>query len=534
MRMITLLLSSVGWALPAYDPKVPLPVRQLSHADAVELFSADRLGPPATTYDHQTRTVGPTELEARVEALVFGAAAAEWSAPDALRRYGRAMAQARSFGEPQPHHRVFVMEHSGLAEVPGTLGSFTGSADRPEAMAALVEGWVSQLHKIDSLSAAAISLTPDPTGDGFIGALVYLEGRVRTDPFPRVVEAGSLVPIPGEYSGDGALTSLYVNGSGGTVDGYEIPKSGVFRLGVQLPEEPGVYRAALNQVQENKLPDSPYFFSFYAGVDLPLAYSPPPVDGEATDELDVAEEAFFEEVNRRRAAVGVGPLEHLGAPEPMRTLLEGRPERERAQVRYYRKVFAQDPYGHVPHGLWGAGFSAGQTPEEAAWHATEHPVIRTALLGAESTSIGIGAQVADDGMQYAYVALEPPIEADAARDQAHAWFGDNWKGRGDGYLRAPKTDAMLDEVAADIASGKLSLKKAMKTVQTRLKKDGLQGPGAGSLWMMLLPPGEELDPSGFQYPRDSRYLAIGEGTGNLGDGGLVYTVLVFMAAVDLD
>lgn len=172
----------------------------------------------------------------------------------------------------------------------------------------------------------------------------------------------------------------------------------------------------------------------------------------------------------------------------------------------------------------------------AAWMSLEHPITRRTLLDPAYTLITVGAKTFDAGQGYYIlsISMEPPDDPEQARDEVFAALSQRWTGRGGEPLEAPQLQAALDAIADRIASGETSAKKAFKEVKKHCQKRDIVG-GAVSMMLYRTPAGQLPDTSAFQAPSEAYLLAVGQGSGDLGEAtGVTYTALLVVAASEAE
>ncbi len=505
---------------------------------AAALLNEEALGPPAERYDQTTRTPqAASELERELEALVLGGDAERLAASDALRRYGRLALQLRRAGEVHDIHSWFLAEHVGLANPPHELGWFMTGAGQAGEMVELVGGLTADAVKDDDLRALAITLERHESEDYWLGLITASYGTVAFEPFPRRHEPGSVAILPGATLASKETYALHVSYPQAEVRSFPLQGEGAFDIEVPLPEEPGVYRVCMGRHVKRQLPESPFFFSLYVGVEPPSAFVMPDVAIHASNStVDQLEEDFVDAINRERARFDQAPLALVGSRQASRELVAQLPERDRARWRYLNKALARDPLPELPHGVWQAAFSSGYGARDAAWMSLEHPISRRTLLDPAYTMITLGAKAFDAGQGYSIlsISMEPPDDPEQARDEVFAAISQQWAGRGGEPLEAPQLQAALDAIAGRVAGGETSAKKAFKEVKKLCAKREIVG-GAVSMMLYRTPAGQLPDTSAFQVPSEAYFLAVGQGSGDLGeDRGVTYTALLVVAASEAE
>jgi hypothetical protein len=393
-----------------------------------------------------------------------------------------------------------------------------------------VKGWIKDDLKSDDVRAIALSLDRDEEEGLTHGTFWTLRGEIDFESFPRTMAAGERVSIPGLSLSKKKQYGLWVSFGGTEVKEFPIHGAdGRFDIEVPLPDEPGVYRVAMSSRKKRRMPDSPFFFSLYVGVDPPTSYTSPLA---GTDDLAVPLEDFesdvVDSINAARVAAGLEPLTPIEVRPAMRAIVSDAPKMEFARYRYYSRRLNDDPLPGEPHGLWHPTFANGRLASDAAWLALEHPISRSALLDPKVVSVAFGAADRGDIRSILLVPMEAVPDALSARDQAFADLSSRMSSKG--AKEAPKLEAELSAVAAKIASGKMPFKKFFTPVR-KLAKEGSLISGAVNGTALAVPPGQTGDVSDFEIPAGSRYLAVGSAVGDLGKkGGVQYTVLLVVVA----
>jgi hypothetical protein len=318
-------------------------------------------------------------------------------------------------------------------------------------------------------------------------------------------------------------------GFGGT-EVREFPIEGAegrFDIEVPLPEEPGVYRVAMSVQKKRRMPDNPFFFSLYVGVDPPTSFtSPLEIQDDVPGPLADWEDEVVARINQARASHGLGELE-LIQRDVLREIVAGAPEKELARFRYYTRKLAEDPLPERPHGLWHPSFGGGVLPADAAWIALEHPISRASLLDADLALLAYGAAQVGGERHILLVPMEPTPDAASASEVVRAELSGRVAG---GLKKAPLLEAELDNIAAKIASGRMPFNRYFAPIKQLVKKTSLLG-GAINANALGLPPGGPANLADFELPSGARYLAIGDAVGDLGRGdGIQYTVLVIVVS----
>lgn len=278
----------------------------------------------------------------------------------------------------------------------------------------------------------------------------------------------------------------------------------------------------MTEQKKNRLANDTFALTLYSGVPLPTTYTAP--RGPAVPDGAQAEDAFLVRVNAERAKFGLAPLALVGDRAALRARAVDLPESGRAQYRAMNQLMNADPLPGQAHGTWGGGWGWGFSPDEAAVAAVEHPVTRSSLLDGKYDRIVIGAVARYGGWRFLYLPVAPAADAVSQRDQARAAL----LATSPTLLPAPRLQDSLDAIAAQIAAGSLSTKKAMSTVQAMFKDGKVRGPG--NLSILTIPAGAAVDVSTFSLAAGARYLAIGQATGVLRDQPVASTVLVLVNA----
>lgn len=525
------------WFGPALGAEVAaggvFPTRLLPYSEAAALYVPALLGPPAVAYDAMGAGEPASPLEKDVEVELLGRRAGELGAPPALRRFGRLAMAGYRRGRLQAAETRFLAEHVGLVAVPQVLGFFTTSDGDPADIAALARDVLQAPLKDPETRAVAVTLEQLTDGvEGWAGIVTVLRSAVDATSIPRVVDVNATVHLAGSLRGEGRLTGFYLARPGGEVLAVPIPAGGTVDLPIPLPSEPGVYRAALDRSRKEGFPDSPWFFSFYVGVGVPEAFLPPPVsEARDTGTVDEIEDRFVEAVNRLRASYGRPALVRVGDPLRLRNALATLPRDEVAAWRALGSVLGEDPLPTEVHGLWGGGIGTGWNVEDAAWMATEHPMVRRMLLDPEPSRIVVGARLPagdTEPVRLLYEVVRPAPVGPDVRTRARVLLGRSWPVP-ELPAPAPRLEAVLDEVAATVASGDATNQQAMDRLTARIRKENL-ALGRYRMAVYVVAPGKEPPVDQFiPYPT-SRFLAVGQAAGTLGRGSVSTVVLVVVAA----
>lgn len=530
IRVIVLIVLLVPGAATAGEMEDWFPRTLLEPARAEALLTADRLGPPAETFDSRTTTDDAVDPFVKaVEEAAFGAALDRVRAPDALRRYGEIMLQLYREGQPLQMHRLFVADHVGLWDVPYPSQTFmTGSNDVADVARLVKPALDAEARR----GRVAVTLHRDEAEAVWVGMVWRMDERLGFESFSRVYEPGESLTIPGVQVDGKTRYSLWMTQPG--TDVLEVPIEGVdgrFDLRLTMPEEPGVYRISLSVQKKRRMPDNPFFFSVYVGVQPPTAFESP--IQAADDELDSSEEweeRLTSALNAVRVGYGLSPMEVMdkGAPR-MRHILRETPEREQAAFRYLTRQLRADPLPEEPHGLWHPAFVGGFAPSDTLWMVMENPISRATLLAPECVSLALGVvrQSGSEVRSALFVAMEAPPDAESAADLAFASISERAAKE---LTSPPKLTRALTDIAEAVAAGKISFKRAQKEVGLVFKKTDYVGGSAG-MYFLATPAGQEPDVSEFELPRGAKYLAIGHGVGDMGGGdGVQWAVLVLVAS----
>jgi hypothetical protein len=517
------------------------PVAPLTSAEAAALLVPETIGPPARTYDQTTVTPGFARAEeSTIEAAAVGATLPP--ASDGLRRYTRQVLSLMRKGVT--HNRVewFLAEHMGLATVPQVMGTFFTPTLEPAAVGKLVAGFV---QKDPELRSIAVAVERDDAHGGWVGILTGIYGAAEFEPFPRVHTPGGVAVLPGTLLASDAKYAIYVSYPGTEVREFPLAGKGAFDVEVPLPEQPGVYRVAMNKQKKRQLPDSAFFFTLYVGQEPATTF--PAVPSVSTVTTGTVEQDFLAEVNAARGTYQLPPLAWVDRTTDLRAALAGLPPADRkvARWRYVRQIAEKDPLPGQPHGAWGPAFTDGQDAAEAAWTAIEHPISRATFLGASSTMLTAGALASpnQNGVFVLSFVVEPGSDPLASRDAAlkelRRLSGGvaSVTGALAGGASAPGSAVLvqskLDAVAAEVASGKKSMKQGMAAATKAVKeleKDGWIG-GAMTWSIYAVPPGDTPKLENLEIPATAKNFSVGAANGNLGtQKGYDYTVLVILAA----
>ncbi|MFZ5480784.1 MAG: hypothetical protein ACOZNI_28750 [Myxococcota bacterium] len=506
------------------------PERPLTYEEAAGWLVPANIGPPAKSYDQTTYTAAaasPEEL-AIEKAVLAGVGD---PAPDSLRRFGRLELALRRQGTTHNLIRWFLAEHVGLATVPVQLGQFYTSSSDPEHVRSVVAGTI---ERDPELRSVAVTLEHDAAQDLWVGLVHGLYAAARFEPFPRVYRPGAVAVVPGTLLDKAEQYAIYVSFPGTEVRAFPLAGHGAFDVEIPLPSEPGVYRVAMNRQKKHELPDSAFFFSLYVGREPPTALDLPSLGMPEVADAGSPEATFLAAVNAYRARYQRAPLEYADRSADMRTLLAGLPERPLALWRYVRQISRRDPLPGLPHGGWAPAFTDGRSPEEAAWSAIEHPITRDVFLSDGYAQLTAGALTSprDGAVRILAFAVAPADDVNVAREAAAAELRRRWPA-GVTPTAAPKLQARLDVVAAEIASGKRSMGGAMKDlkgiVSDAMKAGLVKG---GATWTVTaLPPGQDVALETLAPTNDLRAFAVGAARGDLGrKDGFQYVVLVVVLA----
>ncbi len=505
------------------------PSEALLPAQAEALLTAEQIGPPATVYDARTRSGAGDPLTAAVEQELFGKDYDRLVAPDALRRFGGIMDQLMRSGRPMALQQMFVAEHVGLADVPTEAGRFMTGKDDPAEIAAFVSALIKDDLKDPSVRAIALHIDRDEERRTTTGTLWMLQGEVEFEPFPRRWEVGQRASIPGLPLSKASSYQLWVSFGGVEVRDFPIVGAdGRFDIDVPLPAEPGVYRVAMAAQKKRRMPDSPFFFSLYVGVDPPTAFDAP---FDVQDDMDVSLEQFEDDVaariNATRQEAGLPALTLVDARERMRSIVAGAPRKDLARFRYFSRHLSVDPLPGEVHGLWHPTFAGGRMAADAAWVSLENPISRATLLSPDLVGLAMGGDL--ESGTILLVGLEATPDAGSAADLARDALSQRVAG---GLKRATGLEAELDAVAGRIASGKMPFRGYFGPIKKLHKQGKLLGGGLGST-ALVVPPGDTPDLSAFNLPSGAKVMAVGNAVGDLGRGdGVQYTVLVIVVATE--
>lgn len=528
-RLVLLLSLMAPSMAPAGSMQDWLPATSLTPEQSAVQLSAEALGPPARSYDHTSRSLGAASADARaVEALALGKRADALAAPDSLRRYGELSLQARQSGELHAIHEWFLAEHVGLAMLPHVLGWFVCGED-VAAASAQVKEMVGDLLDDDELQAVAVTLHPLPEKHAWLGQVSALVGAADFEPFPRVFSTGDMARVPGTSLSRRQKYSLFV-GRRDTPEVQEYPLAGEGRFDVEfpLPETPGVVRVAMSRAGRRSPPETTFFFTLYVGEEPPSAFGALNLDLQARSGPVEPEEALFAStVNETRSAFGLKPLSRAGEPASMRAKIAAAPSGERAFHRYFHQIAGEDPATELAHGGWTSFWCDGTGGADSAWMCLESPAVRSLLLDPERDLLALGAhrETGTSNLHLFGSMMSAPEGGDQVREQAYAAL------RGGGAAHTLKqAQAALDAVAAQVASGDLSQKQAMKAVEAMVKK-GTLVTGRSMYGLSILPIGMAPDLNGYTAADGLNSAAVGTASGALGQkGGVSYVVLVILTA----
>lgn len=491
-------------------------------AEVQKTLTPERLGPVARTYDASTATA-EVDRDRRVLALAKEVEVADLRVSRALSRYADVALALYQQGVPDRAHEWFVAEHVGLAQAPRNVGTFVAGTEdgAAEMTAALISG-------IEDGLPVAVATRDVDEGRGMAGIVVALDDPLTFDPFPRVVEPGATVRIPGTLLDARQSYALAVQGEGTKVERYPIEGEGTFDLEFEMPRTPGIYRVAMTAYEKDRMPEQPFFFSMYVGTEPPDGLVLPDFGSDRDLAPRDFERDVWKAVNEGRKRYGLRPLRMVGDPETMRTLLAELPDNERAAVRYLSKALERDPLPTEPHGIWRSCFRGGHHSAAAtAWAWLSHPWSREILLNPDFDRIILGSMRRSTYWQSVFVSIEPAGSA-SLRDEAHAQLAKRWPAD-EPPKKAPKLQAMLDAVAKKVATGKLKQKKVGKEIEAIFASDVVSG-GASS-YFTIVPPGKKLDTGSMNLMPSAKYLGVGYASGDLGEGrGFTYSVLAMIAA----
>jgi hypothetical protein len=503
------------------------PTAPLTPAVLQERLTDEVLGPTATTYDHTKRTATLQDPVARrLEREALGERADALEAPDALRCYAKAALRLMRAGPLESYHQWILAEHCGLAQAPYVIGEFYANHEP-----GLTQSVNSLLKALDP-DIRAVAVAVESADDGLTVGLIFgLFGTIAFEPFARVTEPGAVVRIPGTVLEAGGDYVLYVSTDGPEVREYPLEGQGAFDIEFPLPEVPGPYRVAMSRHEEGSLPDDPFFFTLYAGVDPPEV-AVPDFGSDLDAPAEAVEAKVVEAINEDRLRHGLEPLAVAGSPSLMRSLLADMPTTERAAWRYLRREMSRDPLPGESHGLWVPGISTNSRSAAAAsWMLLEHPAFRRATLSPTMDRLVLGVHQLDDGLRVALVTVEPPPDAASASEAAREQLTSRWPSGAP--QPAPRLEAALNDLAARVASGELKQKKLSGELK-KLTKKGLVRGGMQSV-AYFVPPGEVVDTSDIALADWAKHLAIGGATGDLGTGdGISYAVTLVLAAQNAD
>lgn len=524
--MFAPLLAAVAQAgeLGDYLPREPL-----TTARAVELLAADRIGPPATRYDEQTTSPGAaTTAEQAVErALDLG----PLTPCDAHRRFNRLLLSLRLAGTPQTPHLWFLAEHVGMAGVPDEIVEFVVPSGDPEAAAEQVRASILQARRDPDVRSVAVTLADDPAHPGmWVGIVTVFVATARFEPFPRTLAPGQVAVVPGTLLDDRERYGLYVTFPGREVREFPLAGAGAFDIEVPTPTEPGPYRVAMSRIRKRSMPDDPFFFTLYVGVQPPLTFEPQDWgdSGVTTGDPDIVEQQFVDALDAGRAAAGVPELDPIDGSAALRALLAGVPDgSERKRIRYLTQALERDPLPGVPHGAVQAVFGSGYSGGEAAWEVLEHPISRGSVLDPEFTVVAVGAVSRPGGLATDVLAVLTVPATPAASSRQRVWEALAARWTGGPPSAAPNLEAALDGLADQLASGKLSFDAISGKIKSIAKKVGMtQGYG---VWAYQVATGDLPDISKVSIDPRMRVLAIGDAHGT-STGGVGTTVLVVVVA----
>ncbi|MES2642648.1 MAG: hypothetical protein V4850_24405 [Myxococcota bacterium] len=520
------------------------PVAPLTSAEAAALLVPATIGPPARTYDQTTVTPGFARAEeSAIEAAAVGATLPP--ASDGLRRYTRQVLSLMRKGVTQDRVEWFLAEHMGLATAPRVMGTFFTPTLDPAAVGTLVAGFV---EKDPELRSVAVAVERDDAHGGWVGILTGIYGAAEFEPFPRVHTPGAVAVLPGTLLASDTKYAVYVSYPGTEVREFPLAGKGDFDVEVALPQQPGVYRVAMNTQKKRQLPDSAFFFTLYVGQE-PLTTFPAAPSASAVT-TGTVEQDFLAEVNAARGTYQLPPLVWVDRTTDLRAALAGLPpaDREMARWRHVQQIAAKDPLPGQLHGAWGPAFTDGQDAAEAAWTALEHPISRATLLGASSTMMTAGALPSPNpgGVSVLSFVVEPGSAPLASRDAAHKELRRlsggvaSVTGALTGGASAPGSAVLvqskLDAVAAEVASGKKSMKQGLAAATKVVKELETAGWIGGAMtWSIYtVPPGQTPKLESLGIPATAKNFSVGAANGNLGmHNGSELTVLVVLAAASM-
>lgn len=518
--MLHLLTATLAAAegIEDYFPTVPAG-QEVLVARAVEV-----LGPPARMYDAQTATpAAATVLEREVETRVFPAS--QDRAPDSLRCWGRYMLALSTVGPVPLNLATFGAEHCGLPLVPGVEQFFVAAPDAEEIVG-LLAGAVSDA---ENLQAQAVVLAEAEDGS-MLGLLVGMYGAARFQPFPRVWEVGDAPSVPGTPLQRDRTYALFVAGPGKEVASYPLPATdGVFDVNIPVAATPGAWRVTMNGAKRDHFADSSFFFTLYVGEEPPRAPTPLAPAPASTDRDAVV----LSLMNEERARFGLSPLEPVGRPGQIATLLESLPKGEVARVRALRQWSRTDPLPDVPHGAWDGVSGGAQSPVEAAWLITHHPVTRLALMDPAAKLALVGSQSVEGGTSYLGLVFRGPPSVDDVRSTAVGAIQARVPAA---RQRGPGLEAELDPIAEKVARGELSpeagMKQVRKVVVAAQKARTIEGAVTMNLYAIQVS-GEPtvVDPTA---PADVGALAVGAAIGTLGrSNGIAQGIAIVVLAASI-
>ncbi|MEO0600537.1 MAG: hypothetical protein AAF211_03820 [Myxococcota bacterium] len=500
-----------------YFPTTPLDV-----AAVEQVLTPERLGEAARTYDTAALSA-EVDRDRRILAEARGVPLAKLKVSKALDRYAEIVLAMYRLGRPDRVHSWFVAEHVGLPQSPWARGTFAASGET--AVIDVVREYVKDLPESSQVAVATEELD-----GGLVGIVVTIEDAVAFDAFPRVVEPGATVRIPGTVLEGKETYSLSVQREGIEVEEYPLEGEGAFDVEFAAPKAPGIYRVAMTAFEKNRLPEQPFFFSLYVGVEPPVGLTLPDFGSDREMTREAFEAKLGEALTTMRASYDLPPLAVAGNPERLREMIDSVPDNERAAVRFMSRELEKDPLPGESHGLWqsvmGAGFhSAAST----AWAWTSHPRSRSYLLDPGYDRVVIGVTSKERSGWLSAAILVAPADDASLRDTARAMLAKRWPDKA-GPKPAPELETALDLVAADVAAGKMKTDKALKQFQ-KIVKTGVLIQGAATSYILVVPPGGSPDLDGMNLPPSMGHLAVGFASGDLGDKrGITYGVLFVIAA----
>jgi hypothetical protein len=497
------------------------PEKVLGPEELEALLVPSLIGPPSQRYDQSSHTgAGASALELEVEKALR----VSWDrdVPDGLRCWADQFNRARRAGALSKHAEAFLAEHCGLVTPPWAATLFFTDSGEARHSAQMLRDTVAALQGGEELGPWAVSVIFDERTLVYHGVLATMEAPVAFEPFARASAPGGMLHVPGVVLSKRRAYELFVTRPGTRVDSWRLEAGDDFDVEIPLPAEPGVWHVAVAEYQKNRFADSPFYFSLYAGAPLPTTYhalrpAPSPVGL-------TAEEAVVFQVNQVRAGFGLPPFVLAGDPARIREALASLPANEPAAVRVLRKVFSEDPLPGEAHGRWSGGMAAGAVCSESGLLLVENPVTRLDLLSDRGGSFVSGAWLEGGRCRVLAMVVDEAADGGGVREEARAALWEVWPGTKP--VPAPKLEAALDLVAADLASGALKPGRSSKPVMQRL--DALGIPGSWTVQVVYVAPDSTPDVSGFAPPSGGGHLAIGRASGDLGGQPVTYTVLLLV------